>query len=565
MTVQEDFRVRPGRIGARGARSRAFVAQVLQAAVKAGYVARRGGVGRRAAGRGRGAAIVAGLRSPARRVIVKSRIVRHAGRNWRAAPLGAHIAYLKRHGVDRSGADGGMFDARGAADEGAFAERCEGDRHHFRFIVSPEDAAQLQDLRGFARDLMRRAESDLGTRLDWIAVDHWNTSHPHLHILVRGVDGDGADLVIDGQYLSRGLRARAEGLVALELGPRTAREVAAGLERDAVAERWTRLDALLGAQARDGVVDLRPGPGAVEPSLRLLLIRRAETLERLGLASPEGVAVWRIRPDTQAVLRELAERGDIIASLHRAAGEGRRLEDLRPYADQAETPVLGRLVERGLHDELTGRAYVIVDGVDGRLHHLRLRDLEAAGDTPVGGIVESRTVEDGVRLLHRADLSVGDQVGASGATWLDRQLVAREPAHLGDRGFAAEVREALAARARRLVDEGLGSEGASGRFRFGPDLLSRLRTRELAAVAARLSRETGLPLLPESDDGRVRGRYVRRLDLASGRFAMLEDGLGFRLAPWARLLDRRLGQEVSGTLVRGGVDWDLGRRRGLGR
>jgi type IV secretory pathway VirD2 relaxase len=113
-------------------------------------------------------------------------------------------------GVAKDGAHGRMFDAEhNDADYGAFVERCQGDRHHFRFIVSPQDAEQLSDPRAFTRDLMAQAEQDLGTKLDWIDVDHWNTDNPHIHVIVRGKGDDGRDLVIARDYISHGLRARA--------------------------------------------------------------------------------------------------------------------------------------------------------------------------------------------------------------------------------------------------------------------------------------------------------------------------------------------------------------------
>lgn len=75
-----------------------------------------------------------------------------------------------------------LFDAAGdRASEAAFVERCADDRHHFRFIISPEDAGQMEDLRGFTRDLAAQMETDLGTKLDWVAIDHWNTDNPHIH------------------------------------------------------------------------------------------------------------------------------------------------------------------------------------------------------------------------------------------------------------------------------------------------------------------------------------------------------------------------------------------------
>ena len=174
-----DLRVRPGRIrdsGRSSSRPKSFVGQVMRAAKKAGHVGDgfgrgKGGASRSHFGRGRRAALSLSLRSTSRRVVMKARVVRHHGTRFRSAPLPKHITYLKREGVTRDGADARMFDATSdAADERAFAERCKDDRHHFRFIISPEDAAELGDLRTFTRELMTDVARDLGTKLDWIAV-----------------------------------------------------------------------------------------------------------------------------------------------------------------------------------------------------------------------------------------------------------------------------------------------------------------------------------------------------------------------------------------------------------
>src|ERR1700755_2242118 len=179
--------------------------------------------------------------------------------------LRAHIGYLKRDGVTRDDSLRKLFDGTGdEADGRGFAERCKDDRHHFRFIVSPDDAGELQNLRTFTRELMDQTSRDLGTRLDWVAIDHWNTEHPHIHILLRGRADDGKDLVISRDYISAGFRARAGDLVTRELGPRSALEVRNGLGGEATAERWTRIDRVLAreAGAADGVIDLRPSRDA---------------------------------------------------------------------------------------------------------------------------------------------------------------------------------------------------------------------------------------------------------------------------------------------------------------
>src|SRR3546814_10899430 len=89
----------------------------------------------------------------------------------------------------------------------------------------------MSDLKTFARELMGQMEKDLGTKLDWVGVDHWNTDNPHVHIILRGRTDDGQDLVISRDYINEGIRARAQDLVTQELGPRTDHEIRHTLER----------------------------------------------------------------------------------------------------------------------------------------------------------------------------------------------------------------------------------------------------------------------------------------------------------------------------------------------
>jgi hypothetical protein len=251
------------------------------------------------------------------------------------------------------------------------------------------------------------------------------------------------------------------------------------------------------------------------------------------------------------------------------SAESREPDPSRFVLQGGREPVIGRLAARGLDDELKGTAYAVVDGTDGRAHHLRLPDLDAAGDGAIGSVVELRRFEDAsgrprVALAVRSDLSLADQVGTRGATWLDRQLIARDRAPLATSGFGAEVRDALARRTEVLIGEGLATRSGD-RTSFAPGLIDTLRRRELEAAAAKLSRDTGLTYRPTADGDQVGGVYRQRLALASGRFAMLDDGLGFQLVPWSPSLERKLGQQVGGVaLPGGGVDWSFGRKRGLG-
>jgi type IV secretory pathway VirD2 relaxase len=421
--------------------------------------------------------------------------------------------------------------------------------------------------------LMADAERDLDTRLDWVAVDHWNTDNPHVHVLVRGRADDGRDLVISRDYISRGFRARAEERVTLELGPRSQQEVRFALEKEVEAERWTSLDRVLRGVADDGagVADLRPGVPDSDPELRRLMVGRAAKLERLGLAEQVAPGCWTLKPGIEGTLRDLSVRGDIIKTMHRAVTGAGREPDLTGFAlhgDQAADPVQGRLVARGLHDELRGTAYAVIEGVDGRTHHLIFSDLEVTGDAKPGAVVEMRAYEDGrgrkrSSLATRSDLTIEAQITAPGATWIDRQLLAKE-ATLSGRGFGAEVREAMDRRVEHLAGEGLARRQGQ-RIIFARDLLNTLRKQELGTAALKINAETGLVYRPSAEGEAVAGVYRQKMILSSGRFAMLDDGVGFQLVPWRPALEQQLGRHVSGvTLPGGGVDWSLGRKRGPG-
>jgi hypothetical protein len=206
---------------------------------------------------------------------------------------------------------------------------------------------------------------------------------------------------------------------------------------------------------------------------------------------------WAIGVDAETTLRDLAIRSDIIKTMHKAlATDGID----RPIADYtihgSDTPLIGRLVAKGLHDELTGEAYAVIDAVDGRAHHVRFRDAETFElAPPIGGIVEVRRIDVGAQrgltLATRSDLPIKAQITAVGATWLDRQLVSRERVFLSEAGFGHEVRQALQARIDHLAAEGLARREGQGVI-FTRQLLETLRRRELNTIAADIVSKTGL-------------------------------------------------------------------------
>ena len=431
----------------------------------------------------------------------------------------------------------------------------------------------MTDLRSFTRDLVSQMEKDLDSRLDWVGVDHWNTEHPHIHLIVRGVRDDGENLVISRDYIKEGMRDRARDLVTQDLGPRTDLDIRRNLERQVEAERWTQLDRQLVRDGREtGVIDMAPNPQAKPDEYHTLKVGRLRKLESLGLADQVGPGQWMIADNAEATLRSLSERGDIIKRMHRALTERGIERGSANYvlaAEKLDAPIVGRLVHRGLDDELKGTAYAVVDGVDGRTHHIKLSDLDAAGDGATGSIVELRKFDDAkgerrVMLAVRSDLDIISQITAPGATWLDRQNIAREPISLSEGGFGAEVRHAMDRRADHLAEQGF-AERHGQRVTFSRNLIETLRRRELEALGEKLAAETGQPFTRAGSGEYVAGSYRQRFTLASGRFAMIDAGLGFQLVPWTLSLEKQLGCHVSGVARDdGGIDWSFGRKRGLG-
>jgi type IV secretory pathway VirD2 relaxase len=644
--AEDDFELWLGRI----AKDRPFAHQLRKATNLAGKPARSSPARARRfdgsrIGRGSGIGRLLGSSdrfagSRARRVVVKARFVKLAGKGAKAAA--ARMRYLQRDGTTREGERGTLYAAdRDVADGKAFLERGAGDRHQFRFIVAPEDGAQYEDLKPLVRRWMDQVEQDLGTKLDWVAVDHFNTGHPHSHVLVRGIDDSGKDLIIAREYISRGLAGRATELVNLDLGPRTDREIFEAQKAEITQERFTGIDRrLMLARDADGLVSSWHRDSA-EQSLRAA---RLGTLNRMGLATEEGRGRYRLADDLEDTLRTMGRRGDIIAAMHDQLKQ--RAPDVPPqdyaiYDPTEGKPLVGRVIARGLSDEHEDRHYMIVAATDGRSHYVELghgplsemldspeivrvnptipavrdADRTIAGVAAANGGIYSidnhlrhdrtataRFAEAHVRRLEAMRRGRGeverrpdgswkiapdhldralefergmaaarpvetetlseqrlDQLPQhNGVTWLDEQQAAKDPEQL-ERGFGAQVRQAMVLRRQWLIEQGLAwREGDAIHFR--PGLINELRQRELRQVAGQLSKELGLAYT-EHQGGPIDGTYRKAVQVGSSKFAMIEKSKEFTLVPWRPVLEKQIGRHVSGIDRAGAISWTFGRQR----
>ena len=648
----DEFKPRLGRLragGTSGKRARKFLGRIVAATARAGSspgVRNRRFDGSRI---GRGASIGrvlrggdrhAGLRN--RRVVIKARLVKLGTKGVSASR--AHLRYIQRDSATPDGGPGGLYSAdRDVADGTAFVERGSDDRHQFRFIVSAEDGDQYPDLEPFVRRLMAQMEEDLGTKLDWVAADHRDTGHPHSHIMLRGKDDQAENLIIAREYIAHGFRERASAIVSLDLGPRTDLEIEERLRHDVGQERLTAIDRRL-VRAMDGARMVSSADR--DPLQQSLRAGRLKTLERLGLADDCGSGRWQLADGLEDTLRRMGERGDIIRTMQRELSA--RLPE-RAAADQViedssdMQPIVGRVVARGLADELHDRHYLIVDGVDGRSHYMDIGKGDAVETLPTDAIVRVVSSPRGVRDVDRTVATVAaandghytvdahllfDPRASEGfaethvrrleamrrvmrsvernpngrwvvapdhleraaafearmavdrpvtvelmssvpldrlktvnaATWLDRELTSAQPLAVVDAGFGREVRSAQMARQAWLIEQEL-AEQISGRIAYRPDMLASLQQRELLTVAKRISEELGKPFEEARQGDRIDGVFRRRVDLASGPFALIERSREFSLVPWRPVLERHVGKSVSGVLREGGASWAIGKGR----
>jgi type IV secretory pathway VirD2 relaxase len=439
-------------------------------------------------------------------------------------------------------------------------------------VVSADEGARLCDLKPFIRDLVAQMERDLDTRLDWVAVDHFNTGHPHTHIVVRGRDDQGRDLVMARDYISHGVRARAQTLITHELGPETELEKLRKRYNEVGQERLTALDRSLAVRAPEGFLAIT-STDAADPEQHALRAQRLKTLERLGLARERTRGVWQLDPRLEAKLRRLGERADKFKMMQRAlkqAGLERSAMAMALFErGPRKAPLIGRVIEVGMVDEMTDRTWVVIDGADGRVHYAELGRLRAE-QFPVRNtivVLASHALAEGrptgtPRLQELSPVPLQDQIEYLGPTWLDQAIVSSWKPEAGTPGFAAEIEAALAARGRWLVDRKL-AQAANGAVRPRPHMMEALRTAEAERLVQDLAGLLRMPFVPTEPGQRVSGRYDRSLATPSGRLAVIRREDTFTLAPWRPTLEPLRGRDVIGTIGPTKVTWSLDRGRTL--
>lgn len=322
---------------------------------------------------------------------------------WRA-----HGRYISRESAATDPAAAG-FDAQSSRID--MAGRLESwqaarDQQMWKVIISPEFGERV-DLTRLTRDLMNRVEKDLSTPLEWVAVAHFNTEHPHVHVALRGVGRDGQEVRLPRDYVKNGIRAAAEDLCTRQLGHRTNLDAVEAERREVREKRFTSLDRVILRSAAPvaaeqyvqimiPLVSRMPGEGELAWDRRQHLIARMETLEDMGLARASGAGVWTLRLDFEAVLRAMQRAGDRqkVLAAHGVVVSDERLP-IEVLDFQKTRSIEGRVLVHG-EDEQSGRRYLMLEGVDARVHFIEytneMEEARARGELRTNAFARLRRV-----------------------------------------------------------------------------------------------------------------------------------------------------------------------------
>lgn len=308
-----------------------------------------------------------------------------------ASVLRSHVNYISRGEAGKDGEQAVLFNAREeGVDKGAFVSLCADDRHHWRFIVSPENGHQIEDFQGYVRGIMGKVEGDLGTKLEWVSAVHYDTDDIHAHVIVQGKNDRGQDLVIGQDYIKEGVRRRAQELATELLGERSLEEVQKSLEAEVDALRVTSLDHFIQKQAsKEHVVDVRKKQNFDKSLFYEGLIKgRLRYLASAGLAHEKPPGVFTLKEDYKETLAQVAQKNDVIRQLHKS-GLNSELDGLSIYSMKARESqtVEGCVVAKGLTDEITDKQYLVVRDATEKHHYVPIGEFRGYDELSMGSLV----------------------------------------------------------------------------------------------------------------------------------------------------------------------------------
>ncbi|HQS03172.1 MAG TPA: DUF3363 domain-containing protein [Halothiobacillus sp.] len=374
----------------------------------------------------------------------------------------AHGKYISRDSALEVG--GGAFGVDGALDAVSTLRdwQTSDDPRMFKMIISPEFGEKM-DLKQYTRDVMSKMQKDLGAELAWVAVDHYNTDNPHVHVAIRGIDKSGHEVNIPRDYIKSGLREASQNIATQHIGYRQEVDIIKSLDRQINQNRFTGLDRELIKHAtslsaakhwcHDESNSINFKNTKIKEADQLRLIKRLTHLEQMGLAKKISGLGWEIRGDFEQALRVRQMSEDRLKTKFQ---HGKTLSDPDMplvYLD-SRTPldnrIFGRVVGVG-EDEAKMKPYALIEGVDGKVYYLNTNQYQKVGTS-----VHVQNLKSGIGVYQEGDaesfsrdpkrlMSVAATLARAG------QVVP----HKGLKGWVGECQNALAATQSAMLQRGV--------------------------------------------------------------------------------------------------------------
>ncbi|MDO5693505.1 MAG: DUF3363 domain-containing protein [Pseudomonadota bacterium] len=429
----------------------------------------------------RGASISGGYKPTMQRCAVRMSFAA----NKVSGQWAAHGRYIAREGAKSEREREQGFTAAGHVNVGKTLDawQADGDPRMFKFILSPEFGQDMESMERFTKDFMAKLEKDLGVPLEWVAVDHYNTDHPHVHVAMRGVDRDGQELLLRPDYVKTTLRHRAQEAATEQLGIRTEQQQETAFDREVKQRRYTSLDRMLQKKA----VETPDGNSYVNfndklpksetaKKMRLFQIRRLVALEKMGLAQPAGHMQWALSGQLESTLRTMQESGDILKTMYSARDiqSDPRMPMQKTTLQPGQT-IEGRLIATG-EEENSGKSFALLESPDGIVHHLyqtmAMQKARADGTLKRGDYltVEGKQLEKGGKKF--TTLVVRNHGSGHKLLTDDKRLAAQVlrgvhkhkalPKHRPLAGWLGEYQQAIQKRAADLLRDGVIRPGTNG-------------------------------------------------------------------------------------------------------
>ncbi|HMO19181.1 MAG TPA: DUF3363 domain-containing protein [Oligoflexia bacterium] len=327
------------------------------------------------------------------RVVVKARVVKMNNSSKAKKNLRAHVQYLVRSGVSKAGESPSFFNSDQTNTKKDINEQIKiwgEDKHHFRFIISPEKGHEL-DLEEYTREVIKGFENDLNEKLTWFATCHYNTDEPHIHLVVRGVGEDGNTLSISKDYIRHGLRELAQKVATKRIGERSELDLKKELSHNVTALKWTSLDSSIEKemnQSPDSCIRLYKGityQTEVSKIYKELKLQRLQFLNKHDLSREVTPGVWKLSSDAKTTLIAHAKLDKVnkLVSKHLEGREVLSQLVLHEKAEQILEPIRGEVLGVGFQDGHGNNKYVIVSGLDGRNHFIEPSRFSVANGTSI--------------------------------------------------------------------------------------------------------------------------------------------------------------------------------------